>query len=295
MKLDVKPGKYVVAVSGGLDSVALLHMLLPLARNRQITLVVAHFEHGVRADSDQDRLFVQELAEGYGLPFVYARGHLGPGASEATARAARYDFLKKVQAAHAADAIMTAHHQDDHLETALINLLRGTGGRGLGGVRSEGGLLRPLLPFTKQQLREYAAHHNLQWREDSTNADERYLRNYLRRRVVPTFTPAARQQLLQHISAAAELHAAIEQELAPWTSGHELDRAWFTMLPYDVSAEAMALWLRRNGLYFDRKTIHRLTVFAKTAAPDKRADVGAGHTLVASKNHITLGVRPAKG
>ena len=292
MEVNVKPGKYVVAVSGGVDSMALLHML---ANQRGIELVVAHFEHGIREDSDEDRRLVQAAAAHYGLPFVFARGHLGAGTSEAAARDARYAFLRKVREEQGADAIITAHHQDDQIETALINMLRGTGPRGLSSLRSTDEISRPLLHISKAALLVYAKAHDLAWREDSTNADERYLRNYLRRRVLPKLTPAGRGQMVQRIAAAAELHAAIERELAPHVQTAQLDRAWFIQLPYDVSAEAMAMWLRKNGSQFDRTVIHRLTVFAKTAAPGKRADVGAAYVLLASKNHITLSSRGAKG
>src|SRR5260221_102633 len=129
MELNVNPGKYIVAVSGGVDSMALLDMLVVLPG---LELVVAHFERGIRADSDQDRQLVAATAARYGLPFVFMRGNLGAGVSEAAARTARYAFLGRVRGAHNAGAIITAHHQDDVIETALINLVRGTGSRGLG-------------------------------------------------------------------------------------------------------------------------------------------------------------------
>src|SRR4051794_19867846 len=119
-----KPGSYVVAVSGGVDSMALLHYL---QTRPGIKLTVAHFDHGIRDDSPEDRKLAQEVAKSYKLPFVYHEGRLGGEASEATARAARYDFLNKVRRSSQAQAIITAHHQDDLLETAILNMLRGTG------------------------------------------------------------------------------------------------------------------------------------------------------------------------
>ncbi|QQS18837.1 hypothetical protein IPL68_02130 [Candidatus Saccharibacteria bacterium] len=87
---------------------------------------MAHFDHGIRPDSVEDRKLVQKLAKQYGLPFVYDRAELGAGASEAVAREARYAFLSRVKEAVGADAIITAHHEDDVLETIIINWLRGT-------------------------------------------------------------------------------------------------------------------------------------------------------------------------
>ena len=290
MQINVKPGKYVVAVSGGVDSVVLLHLLL---EQPGVELVVAHFEHGIREDSDDDRLMVQRLAYRHALPFVFVHGNLGAGASEATARAARYAFLHGAREAHQADAVITAHHQDDVVETALLNMVRGTGSRGLTSLRSTEVILRPLLHVPKQELRDYAETYGLHWHEDSTNQDDRYLRNYMRRHVVPRLAPVKRRKLLRHITKAQRLHEKIDRLLGPHIKSEQLNRAWFIRLPYAVSAEAMALWLRGHGCSLDRRDVHRLTVFAKTAGPNKRADVGAGYYLRAGKNNITLARRPA--
>lgn len=288
--MNVKPGKYVVAVSGGVDSMALLDML---AYCPELDLVVAHFEHGIRADSGQDQLLVSRAARQYGLPFVLAHGHLGPAASEAAARAARYAFLRQVREDQGAAAIITAHHQDDVLETAMINLLRGTGPRGLSALRSTSELVRPLLGTPKREVVAYAAAHGLSWHEDSTNKQERYLRNYLRQRIVPRLSVHDRQRLLHYVETSRRLREAIDRELAPHLETPYLDRHWFRQLPYAVSAEAMAAWLRRERIAFDRKAVHRLVVFAKTARPGKRADAGALGQVQVSKNCITL-TRPLR-
>src|SRR5262249_18822874 len=153
----------VVAVSGGVDSMTLLDVL---AKQPDLRLVVAHFDHGIRADSEQDRQLVQAAAERYGLPFVFDMGHLGPATSEAKARRARYDFLRRVQRSSGARAVVTAHHQDDVLETAMLNLLRGTGRRGLTSLNSRPGLERPLLDTPKWKIKDHALSARLNWRED---------------------------------------------------------------------------------------------------------------------------------
>src|SRR5688572_18243464 len=174
MNFRLSPGKYVVAVSGGVDSMVLLDLL----RERpKLELIVAHFDHGIRKESARDRKLVQRIAKSYDLPFFYAEGNLGPKAGEALAREARYAFLRKIQEEQGAKAIITAHHQDDMLETAIMNLLRGTGRRGLSSLKSRKELVRPMLEWTKKGIREYAEERDLVWAEDVTNDDERYLRN----------------------------------------------------------------------------------------------------------------------
>lgn len=293
MELKIKPGKYVVAVSGGVDSMVLLDLL---RQRPKVQLVVAHFDHGIRSDSAQDRKLVQRIAKAYELPFVYAQGKLGPTASEALAREARYAFLRKVQAEQGARAIITAHHQDDMLETAILNLLRGTGRLGLSSLKNRSDLGRPLLDWTKKDIREYAEEHDLVWAEDTTNTDERYLRNYIRHNILSRFTRPAKEALLTHITEAhrvnEEIDKLLDKDLDEQPGRDELSRSWYLQLPYAVAREMMAAWLRRNGvMQFDRHLIDRLAVAAKTAHPGKLADVNAHHVLQFTKDKIKLAKR----
>lgn len=178
------PGHYVVAVSGGVDSMALLHLLTTQAGRRDYRLRVAHFDHGMRPDSDADRRLVESVTQVYGHPFHYAEGYLGE-TSEAKAREARYAFLQGVAKAHSADGIITAHHLDDRRETTVMNALRGTGRTGAVSLRSVDGLYRPLLGVPKAELVDYATHLELPWREDSTNTDIFYRRNAVRHELLP--------------------------------------------------------------------------------------------------------------
>lgn len=312
MKINLTPGAYVVAVSGGVDSMVLLHLLTqmqsPVASRQSSAgseendrrlktedwrLIVAHFEHGIRPDSEEDFLFVRDTAKKYGLPFVAAHGKLGPGASEAAARKARYDFLNHVLAEEKAAAIITAHHQDDVLETAIINMLRGTGRLGLSSLRSKDMLLRPLLTYSKQDILEYAKVHSIMWHEDSTNADERYLRNYVRHNIVTRLGERGRAVLLERIEHARAINDQIDEllhadiDLQP--AFDQLSRKWFVQLPYAVATEVMATWLRRHGIaQFDRNLIDRLVVQAKTKPAGKHADVDKNYVLAFEKEDIRL-------
>jgi tRNA(Ile)-lysidine synthetase-like protein len=290
MNIVVGPGKYVVAVSGGIDSMVLLDVVRKLSG---VEVVVAHFDHGMRPDSRQDREFVEKTASKYGLPFIYERAELGANASEATARDARYAFLRRVQTEQGARAILTAHHQDDLIETAIINILRGTGRKGLASLRSTDELIRPLLAISKQEIIAYAAHHKLQWREDSTNSNDNYLRNYIRHQVIPKLGEAGKAGLLSHIEKAEVLNPTIDallhEGLAQHTEDKRLRRQWFIMLPHTVACEVMAAWLRREGiLQFDRKGIERLVVASKTALPGKQIDVNAGYLLKVTGAYLAI-------
>src|SRR3989338_2021299 len=143
-------GRYVLAVSGGVDSIVLLDLLAKQAKSpklrvpssdkkapssqlpvRSYKFVVAHFNHSIRLDSGEDEKLVADAAGKYGLRFKVGQGRLGPGTSEDQARTARYKFLETVRKSCQAKTIITAHHQDDVMETAILNLLRGSGRRGL--------------------------------------------------------------------------------------------------------------------------------------------------------------------
>lgn len=295
MQIDLPPGKYVVAVSGGVDSVVLLDLLAQNARKPEsgLVLIVAHFDHGIRADSANDLVFVEGLARQYGLPFVYDQAALGPGASEAKARDARYAFLRKVQAAAGADALVLAHHQDDLLETIIINFLRGTKSRGLSSLRSTAELRRPLLPYTKADIRSYAQQHKLAWHEDSTNADESYLRNYIRRRILPRVGEAERQKLLAHSDTAASLNDAIatmtHDYLATQPDALTLDRVAFRALPPEVAHEVLAAWLRdRAPVTLSSKLITRLAGAITDGGTGNRYDVTRGYMITLTRKTATL-------
>jgi len=290
MDIDLQPGRYVVAVSGGVDSMALLHML---TNQPGLRLTVAHYDHGIRKDSAEDRRLVHEVAKEYGLPFVYHTGLLGPGVSEEVARQARYEFLHRVRQASGADAVITAHHQDDVLETIILNLARGTGRRGLSSLKSTDIVRRPLLRIPKNELLRYAEREGIRWREDSTNADEGYVRNYIRHRVLSRFAERDREALLQMASHATELNTAIEQQVANYLhlqpAPNVLDRYEFTMLPHSVAREVMAEWLLLNArAELSRRMLERLVIAAKTGRSGTKTDINKQYWLEISRRHLAL-------
>lgn len=166
----------LVALSGGGDSVALLHLLAELREPLGIELCAAHLDHGLREESREDRHFARELCRGMGIPFAAARFDVRAHARlrglsvEAAGRELRYRFLRQAQRRLGASAILTAHTADDQAETVLLRVLSGTGVSGLAAIRPRRGpVRRPLLPFTREELRAYLRAAAHAWREDASN------------------------------------------------------------------------------------------------------------------------------
>jgi tRNA(Ile)-lysidine synthase len=265
MNLEVKPGKYILAVSGGIDSMALLNML---SEKSDIELIVAHFDHGIRADSYKDRQLVERTTLKLGLRYEYAVAALGPHASEENARKLRYDFLMSIRNKYNAEAIITAHHLDDVIETAFINLLRGTGRMGLTSLKSTNEIIRPLLRLSKADLRAYASDRSLEWREDITNKDTKYLRNYIRTLVMPKLSQDQKQLLVTQLERLRSINNEIDLQIAYYLQLQNPEvilKYQLGQLDHAESCEVMAGWLRINGIIeFNRKTIERLVIAAKT-------------------------------
>jgi tRNA(Ile)-lysidine synthase len=197
-----------VALSGGLDSVVLLHLLRFPLRHRVGPLTAAHLDHAMRPGSDADARWVAGLCRAWGVPVTSERAS-SPPRSEAEARRVRYGFLER--AAPEDSLILTGHHADDQAETVLFRLSRGSGLRGLRGIAPRRGrVVRPLLPFRRQELAEYAAAVGLAYRTDPTNVDLRYARNRIRHRVLPELE-RARPGAVRELAAVAA-HARQEEQ-----------------------------------------------------------------------------------
>lgn len=255
--------------------------LQPLAAN--LELIVAHFNHGIRPDSGKDEESVHTRAKQLGLPFEVGYGHLGKSTSEATARQARYDFLEKTRVKHQASAIITAHHQDDLLETAILNLLRGTGYRGLVAISTNKKVIRPLLRCSKKTILDYAQKNNVEWREDSSNRDDIYLRNYVRFNVMPKLTLEQRNKFICNIDKVAKIDEKLHQQIAKLShyinNNSEIDRSKFSALPMDLANELLAYWLRDVGIELDKRIIDRLNMALRTSK------AGTKHPV---KNDLTI-------
>ena len=184
--LAVERTRLLVAVSGGGDSVALLELLAGCASVLELSLTVAHVDHGIAATSGAVARDVARLAEHHGLPFLVTSLELGVDASETAARAGRWSALEEMRLSSAADFIVTAHHFDDQAETVLMRVLRGTGPAGLAGMQARTGtILRPLLPFRREELARYLHERGLACWADPANEELHHDRSWIRQRLLP--------------------------------------------------------------------------------------------------------------
>lgn len=186
-------GKTILcAVSGGQDSMALLHVLLDLGKNEGFAVAVAHYNHQLRETATQDEALVRHHCATLGVPFFagsgdvrgYAKAH--SASIEDAARTMRYAFLQHTAQECGADYIATAHHRQDNAETLLLHLLRGSGLHGLGGIAPvRENIIRPLLQVDRTEIEQYIAKYQIPYAEDESNQDTIYTRNRLRLEVLP--------------------------------------------------------------------------------------------------------------
>ncbi len=208
--------KVLLAVSGGIDSMVLLHLF----ERSGFRYGAIHCNFQLRgSDSEKDEAFVRQCVKPSGVPLICrrfdTRGHawLKGISIEMAARELRYDFFEKVRAERNYDRIATAHHLDDLLETFFLNLSRKTGIRGLSGIKEQSGnIVRPLLFASRREIEEYARFHSVRYREDATNSEVVFQRNFIRHRIIPLFTelnPAFKENLagtIAHLREAEEVY-----------------------------------------------------------------------------------------
>ena len=256
--------RYLIAVSGGRDSVSLLHWLVQLGYRK---LIVCHLNHQLRGQSSRaDARFVEKVAAEYqadfeiGLANVQALAKKQRISIETAAREARYAFFAETARRRNCRTIFVAHHADDLVETFLINLFRGAGSAGLSAMqetsirridRLELTIVRPFLRFWRKDIDEYVGEHGLKFREDATNKNLRPLRNRIRHRIIPYLEKTVGRNIRRNIWRTAIIAAEEEKWMGgelPDLTRAELSVSAIRALPIVFQRRAILKWLRAQNV-----------------------------------------------
>ena len=254
----------LIGVSGGRDSVALLHLLRGAGFKK---LTVCHLDHGLRAASAEDARFVAALAKRHGLKVCGARENVAARAKrkrqslETAAREARYAFFARVARAEKCPRLFLAHHADDQVETLLFNLFRGSAAAGLAAMRplterTVGGvtlqIARPLLGVWREEIDAYIAAHHIAFREDASNADPRHTRNRLRHEIIPGIERAFGRDIRRAVWRAAEILRDEDDFLAGQPALRDLPETLETSAlraqPVALQRRIIHAWLKAQGV-----------------------------------------------
>lgn len=281
------PGRMLVAVSGGPDSLALLDLLVAASSDHRLELVVAHVDHGIGDRSAEIAERVRLAAVKYSVPYEIEQLALGASATETLAREHRYAALGRIARRAGARTIALAHHADDQAETVLMRLLRGSGPAGLAAMRPRPGILRPLLPFRRDELARYLQERGIEAWQDPANADPRHLRSWLRSAVMPVLVarlpdavPRLAEAARQAGRNAAAWDALLEQlpDLELRVERDGVSVAAHALARYDSAlAEAVTRALgRRVGCVVGRARAGRLLGLAAAGRSGSSVPLGAG-------------------
>jgi tRNA(Ile)-lysidine synthase len=289
--------RVVLAVSGGRDSMALMHAAL--TRARESVVCVASFDHATGAHSARALLLVDSEARELGATVITERAAT-TARTEAEWRAQRWSFLRRVARERGAQ-VATAHTRDDQIETVLMRTMRGAGARGIAALAAEApspiGVLRPMLEVSRADVADYAARARLAWEEDPSNARTQHLRNRIRHELLPALArarPTLSDELYALGARAAKLRAEVERFV---DHGLALDRrdgavsvAREAMLRYDASALAL-LWpavAARAGVTLDRRGTERLVAFTTTERSGARVQLSGGFEALSHRGSFVV-------
>ncbi len=287
---DISHQYYLVAVSGGVDSMVLAELM----RRSGLRFGLAHCNFGLRGrESDADEQWVRDYAHKHKLRLHVQRCPVEPGRNiQLEARRLRYAFFDQLMQTHGYSVLLTAHHADDAIESFFINLLRGTGIRGLTGIGEKPHIRRPLSGLFRREIEDFARREGITWREDSSNLSNKYLRNRIRHRLIP---------LLEELSPGFKQKMTGTMDLLGMSAAAQ--RAWFenlrsTLLHRDDSGE----WVNVNQLppgplnrlflhewltphdFTDRDAIYRLL----EAGTSKKVFNATGTKLIIRQGHRLL-------
>ncbi len=290
----IEAGKYLIGLSGGADSVALVTMLIPDMRSGKIRLMAVHVNHGLRAEaSDEDERFCTALCKKEGIPLVTFRADLAGRTDEDSARKARYAAFRAQYEAYGADALILAHHADDQAETFLMRLLRGAGTEGLACMKADAEaegmrILRPMLSIRRDEIRDALRKDGISWREDESNLDTAYLRNRIRQELIPAMEQIS-GTAVRKISEAARLtdeDNRVLNELALDITGRVadgpvLDAEALQTEPEALQKRVLRIWWQENAPALPEHTLST----AQTEALRGLLDIQRGKINLPGETH----------
>ncbi|MHC1785477.1 MAG: tRNA lysidine(34) synthetase TilS [Christensenellales bacterium] len=270
------PGRLLLGLSGGADSVALLHLLSALARESGCALICVHVHHGLRAAADAEADFVVALCREMGIPLMVKRVTVSEqGSVEAAAREARYRAFSQAMQEADCRVIALAHHADDQAETLMLHLMHGSGPGGMAGMsKFSQGIWRPLLAVRRDDLRAYLEANHLSWREDESNADTDHLRNAIRHKLMPIMremSPAAVGSLGRTAAILRDEEDYWEDLSSSWLWRHAafgppcsflLIAPWLDLHPA-ARRRILRAWCLKNGVALDYRQTLRLQALAE--------------------------------
>lgn len=228
----------VVGVSGGPDSTALLHLLKRFSEKMSIHIIVVHVNHGIRGKAaDRDEKFVEKMAKSLGLKFRVKRVRLKGSHVEEKGREVRRSFFEKLQKQFGAKYILTAHTQDDQLETIVFNFLRGSGPAGLAGMKMSNSLyFKPLLEVSKKEILAYLKSQRQKFCTDATNNDTELSRNFIRKKIVPLFekiNPSFKKTVLNNSEIFAGIDDWLRDLAADFLKKNQKGQTLFSLQAYE--------------------------------------------------------------
>lgn len=249
-----KESTVIVGVSGGRDSMALIHALQEARKD--LNLIVAHVNHGLRPSANSDAEFVKGMMLRWELPLeIFKPRPPETGNKEEWGREKRYEFFAKVAKKHKANFVVTAHHQDDDFESMMLHFLRGTRVKGLSGMLATRTdltppLVRPLLYTSRTEINAYIGYHEIPYRDDPTNEDNTMTRNFLRNKVIPVLThiyPGVAERWQKQKQYWLELQEMLETTARTFMNEfldkkEGLSRSAYTKLPFPLRATILELW-----------------------------------------------------
>ena len=285
----------LLAVSGGLDSMALLTAASKLPAPRRKRVIVCTFDHGTGTAARRAAALVVRESDRLGLPCLSGQA-VTKGTREDEWRRARWEFLRTAAAAHGA-SVVTAHTLDDQVETVFMRILRDAGPRGLAGLYAESEVIRPFLGIRRTTLERYATRNRIRYVEDPSNADRRHLRNRVRLDILPSIVkrqPDFPDQLLALARAAADWRRSLD-ELLPAidaTAGRDgsLRISRSSLSGYDADS-LRVLWpalAARASVVMDRRGTHRAAEFTMKGATGGAIQLSGGIEIVMAREHMLL-------